>query len=88
MINYPSAPWYLQGYAIQTLQLVDTHQSRYCVPPELEIVSILPGKTLGSIYVSQYETGSIFEYNELIVVLAIVVSVVFFQTRINLCVAL
>jgi hypothetical protein len=72
MISYPPAPWYLQGYAIQTLQLVDARLAQDWIPPELKIISILPGKTLGSIYVSRYETGSILAYNELIVVPAIV----------------
>ncbi|MEG4111250.1 MULTISPECIES: acetoacetate decarboxylase family protein [unclassified Microcoleus] len=68
---YPPAPWNLQGYAVQTLQLVDVARVRSLVPSELEIVSILPGKTLGGIYISSYGLGSVMEYNELIVVSAI-----------------
>jgi hypothetical protein len=68
---YPSAPWNLQGYAVQTLQLVDVARVRPLVPSELEIVSLLPGKTLGGIYLSSYGLGSVMEYNELIVVSAI-----------------
>ena len=68
---YPPAPWKLQGYAIATLQLVDVALVRPLVPSELEIVSLLPGKTLGGIYISSYGLGSIMEYNELIVVSAI-----------------
>ena len=66
-MTYPPAPWTLQGYAIQTLQPVDIERSRAFVPPELEIVSVLPGKTLGGVYLSAYESGSLLEYNELIV---------------------
>ncbi len=69
---YPPAPWKLQGYAIATLQLVDVARVRPLVPSELEIVSLLPGKTLGGIYISFYGLGSVMEYNELIVVSAIV----------------
>ncbi|MEG4571225.1 acetoacetate decarboxylase family protein [Microcoleus sp. N3A4] len=69
---YPPAPWNLQGYAVQTLQLVDVARVRPLVPSELEIVSLLPGKTLGGIYISSYGLGSVMEYNELIVVSAIV----------------
>ncbi|MEG5057948.1 acetoacetate decarboxylase family protein [Microcoleus sp. A2-C5] len=68
---YPPAPWNLQGYAIQTLQLLDVARVRPLVPSELEIVSVLPGKTLGGVYISSYGLGSMMEYNELIVVSAI-----------------
>lgn len=68
---YPPAPWNLQGYAVQTLQLVDVALVRPLVPSELEIVSVLPGKTLGGVYISSYGLGSVMEYNELIVVSAI-----------------
>jgi hypothetical protein len=71
-VKYPPAPWKLQGHAIQTLNLVNIENSRTFVPPELEIVSVLPGKTLGGAYISAYESGSILEYNELIIVAALV----------------
>ncbi|MCU0543202.1 MAG: acetoacetate decarboxylase family protein [Oscillatoriaceae cyanobacterium Prado104] len=69
---YTPAPWKLQGYALQTLQLVDVARVRPLVPSELEIISLLPGKTLGGVYISSYGLGSVMEYNELIVVSAIV----------------
>jgi acetoacetate decarboxylase len=69
---YPPAPWNLQGYAIGTLQLIDVALVRPLVPSELEIISLFPGKTLGGIYISSYGLGSVMEYNELIVVSAIV----------------
>jgi acetoacetate decarboxylase len=68
---YPSAPWNLQGYAIATLQLIDVARVRPLIPSELKIISLLPGKTLGGIYISAYGLGSVIEYNELIVVSAI-----------------
>ncbi len=68
---YPPAPWKLQGYAIATLQLIDIARVRPLIPSELEIVSLLPGKTLGGIYISSYGLGSVMEYNELIVISAI-----------------
>ncbi|MBE9168691.1 acetoacetate decarboxylase family protein [Pleurocapsales cyanobacterium LEGE 06147] len=71
-MTYPSAPWHLQGYALSTLHLIDIKSSRSLIPPELEIVSILPGKTVGGVYVSVYKSGSILEYNELIVAAALV----------------
>jgi acetoacetate decarboxylase len=69
---YPPAPWKLQGYAIATLQLIDIARVRPLVPAELEIISVLPGKTLGGVYISSYGLESVMEYNELIVVSAIV----------------
>jgi acetoacetate decarboxylase len=71
-MNYPPAPWQLRGKAIQTLNLVDIDRVRQFVPPELDIVAILPGKTLGSIYISEYQIGSVLNYNELIVAPALV----------------
>lgn len=69
---YPEAPWTLQGYAIQTLQLIDIDKARPFIPTELDIISVWPGKTLGGVYVSSYGFGSVLEYNELIVVAGIV----------------
>jgi acetoacetate decarboxylase len=66
-MSYPPSPWYLQGKAILTVNLLDIATARSFVPPELEIVAILPGKTLGGVYLSTYESGSVLEYNELIV---------------------
>lgn len=69
---YPQAPWTLQGYAIQTLHLVNVDQVRPLIPLELEIISVWPGKTLASVYLSYYGSGSVLEYSELIVVPALV----------------
>ena len=71
-MTYPPAPWKLEGYAFQTLHLVAKEKALPFVPRELEIVELLPGKTLGGIYLSAYQSGSILEYNELIVVAAYV----------------
>ena len=67
-MNYPPAPWHLKGYAIQTINLLDIEKSRCLIPPELNIVAVLPGKTLGGVYLSAYQSGSVLEYSELIVV--------------------
>ena len=68
---YPTAPWTLQGYALQTLQLIDIEQVRPLIPPAFEIVSVLPGKTVAGVYLSYYGSGSVLEYSELIVNAAI-----------------
>ncbi|MBW4424357.1 MAG: acetoacetate decarboxylase family protein [Nostoc desertorum CM1-VF14] len=69
---YPQTPWTLQGYAIQTLHLVNVDQVRPLIPSELEIISVWPGKTLASVYLSNYSSGSVLEYSELIVAPAVV----------------
>lgn len=69
---YPSAPWILRGVALQSLYAIDMTQVRPLIPPELEIVTVFPGKTLGGVYVARYEQGSSLEYSELIAVAAIV----------------
>lgn len=71
-MSYPQAPWRLQGFALQTLHLLDIDRVRPLIPPEFEIVSTLPGKTVGCVYISSYGSGSRLEYNELIVTPAIV----------------
>jgi acetoacetate decarboxylase len=65
---YPAAPWILEGFSLQTLHLLDIGRVRPFIPSELNIVSVLPGKTLGGVYVASYGAGSTMEYNELIVV--------------------
>jgi acetoacetate decarboxylase len=71
-MSYPSAPWHLYGQALQSIHLVDLARAKELVPADLEIVSVLPGKTLGSLYLSVYDANSILEYHELIVVTALV----------------
>lgn len=71
-MTYPKAPWTLQGYALQTCQLLDAKRVRPFIPPQLELVCVLPGKTVGGIYVSHYGTGSVLEYSELIVIAGLV----------------
>jgi len=69
---YPPAPWQLVGDALLTVNLVSLQQARRLVPPELEIVSVLPGHTLGGVYLVRYGAGSVLQYSELIVVTALV----------------
>ncbi|MGL5807148.1 MAG: acetoacetate decarboxylase family protein [Xenococcaceae cyanobacterium] len=71
-MSYPPAPWNLKGFAVVTLNLIDLDRARSFVPAGLEIVSVLPGKTLGSVYISSYQSGSVLEYNELIIAAALV----------------
>jgi acetoacetate decarboxylase len=69
---YPPAPWSLFGSGVFTLHRVEIDRARPFVPPQLQIVPILPGKTLGVLLLIQYGPGSVLEYHELIVVPALV----------------
>ena len=69
---YPPSPWLLQGYALQTVQLIDIARVRPLIPSEFDIIPVLPGKTIGGVYLSYYGSGSVLEYSELIVVAGIV----------------
>ncbi|GAA6620948.1 acetoacetate decarboxylase family protein [Scytonema sp. NUACC26] len=71
-MTYPQAPWILNGYAFLTGHLINIERVRHSIPKELEIIAVLPGKTLGGIYISYYGKGSELEYSELIVVPALV----------------
>jgi acetoacetate decarboxylase len=70
-VTYPSAPWTLRGRSMQALFLVDVDIACLFVPKELDVVSVLPGKTLGGIYLAHYGAGSVLQYHELIVVPAL-----------------
>jgi acetoacetate decarboxylase len=72
IMTYPPAPWNLYGNALQSFHLIDLESAKALVPSDLEIVSVLPGKTLGGLYLSVYEPNSTLSYHELIVVAALV----------------
>ena len=67
-MTYPQPPWTLKGDAFVTLQLLDIGRVRHLIPAELNIVSVLPGKTIGGVYLSKYSSGSVLEYSELIII--------------------
>jgi acetoacetate decarboxylase len=71
-MSYPATPWTLKGHAILTLHFVDVDRVRPLIPPEFNIISVWPGKTLASVYLSDYQSGSVLEYSELIVAPALV----------------
>lgn len=69
---YPTPPWTLQGHALLALHWVETARVRPLVPAEFKLISVLPGKTLGGVYFSRYDLGSVLQYSELIVAPALV----------------
>jgi acetoacetate decarboxylase len=71
-MSYPPAPWHLYGNALLSIHAIDLTRAREFVPVDLEIVSVLPGKTVGCVYLSVYEANSTLQYHELIVVPALV----------------
>jgi acetoacetate decarboxylase len=71
-MTYPPAPWNLFGNALYSLHLIDLERAKTLVPSDLEVICVLPGKTLGGLYLSVYNTNSSLSYHELIVVAALV----------------
>jgi hypothetical protein len=66
-INFPSAPWHLEGAAIAAMRTVPIDIARTFVPRDLRIVPVLPGRTLAVMAVAGYGPGSALEYHELVV---------------------
>ena len=48
-MSYPPAPWHLYGSAVESFHAIDVDRAKQFVPVDLEIVSVLPGKTVGSV---------------------------------------
>lgn len=69
---YPPPPWSLAGHGAQTIHLFQAESVAPLIPPELSIVKVLPGRTLGVFGFAHYGPGSMVEYNELIVAPALV----------------
>lgn len=67
---YPPAPWTLTGVALATPRLIDIDRARLFVPRDLDIVPVLPGKTLGMVFAAYYDSD--LSYSELIVAPALV----------------
>ena len=68
---YPPAPWRLTGRAYVNLQLVPTREV-HDVPSSVQVVQVLPRRTLGGLYLARYDTESTLTYSELIVFSALV----------------
>lgn len=62
-------PWQLRarGVVLVTLHWVKVERARSFVPPEIPIVQVLPGRTIGGLFLAEYGPGSDLEYSELIV---------------------
>ncbi|AFY48464.1 acetoacetate decarboxylase [Nostoc sp. PCC 7524] len=54
------------------MHLINIDRVRSLIPPELKIITLWPGKTIGSVYLASYCSGSVLEYSELIVAPAVV----------------
>jgi acetoacetate decarboxylase len=67
-MSYPLPPWTLKGYGFLTLHLVDVVEAKKYLPTDLEVVQVLPGKTIGGVVLGRYEPGSTLTYSELIIV--------------------
>jgi hypothetical protein len=73
-VNFPPAPWRLEGAAIVAMKTVDIAIARSYVPRELTIMPVLPRKTLALMVVAGYGPGSALEYHELAVAPALTFS--------------
>ncbi len=71
-MSYPPAPWHLYGTALASFQAIDLAIARQFVPIDFDLVTVLPGKTLGCLYLSAYDWNSTLQYHELIVAPALV----------------
>ncbi len=69
--QWPAAPWHLQGNALLWLYWQDADQARSLVPAAARVIRMLPGRTLGALYVARYQSGSTLEYSEMIVARAL-----------------
>lgn len=70
-MTYPSAPWTLRGFFLQTLHPIEIERIRPLLPSQLSVISVFPGKTLGGVYLSYYDDRSALSYNELVIIAAI-----------------
>jgi acetoacetate decarboxylase len=70
-INYPPPPWRLSAKTLIAASLVDVAEARQHIPEDLEIVEFGRGRTIGAIGIVDYGVGSIFPYNELVVICGI-----------------
>jgi acetoacetate decarboxylase len=66
--DYPPPPWNLHATMTVAGSLVDVHEARKHIPDDFEIVEIRPGRTVGAIGLIDYGSGSIFPYNELVII--------------------
>jgi acetoacetate decarboxylase len=70
-VDYPPPPWRLHGTATFAMSLIDVAEARQYVPSDIEIVEIKKGRTLGGVGIVEYGEGSVFSYNELVIVTAL-----------------
>jgi acetoacetate decarboxylase len=68
---YPPPPWQLNAKTLLTTSLIDVAEARQYIPHDLDIVEFGRGRTIGAIGIVDYGAGSIFPYNELVVICGI-----------------
>jgi len=69
--TYPPAPWTLGGWGVATVGFVDSAAAAAYVPAGAQLVTVVPGKTIGGLFFFSYDYGSL-AYRELNVVAGIV----------------
>ncbi|MGL5863411.1 MAG: acetoacetate decarboxylase family protein [Phycicoccus sp.] len=71
-VAYPPPPWRLSATTLVAASLIDVAEARAHVPADLDVVQVRPGRTLGAIGIVEYGPGSVFPYNELVVISGLV----------------
>src|SRR4051812_3801506 len=69
--TYPPAPWRIAGPAGICAVTVPLAAARALVPPDVDVVAVAPGRTLGGFLLARYEEGSTLRYGELLVLPAL-----------------
>jgi acetoacetate decarboxylase len=69
--RYPPAPWRLQGWGIATVGLVNSAAAAAFVPAGAQLITVVPGKTIGGLFFLSYEHGSL-AYRELNVIAGLI----------------
>jgi acetoacetate decarboxylase len=67
-VAYPPPPWRLNATTMIALSLIDVEEARRYIPNDLDIVEFVRGRTIGGLGIVDYGLGSIFPYNELVVI--------------------
>jgi acetoacetate decarboxylase len=71
-VDFPPPPWRLQASFTLAASLIGVAEARRHVPSDLEIIALRKGRTLGAIGIVDYGLGSVFPYNELVVICGLV----------------
>lgn len=64
-------PWRLTGPMASMVGFVDVAAVRPMIPEDVQVIPVVPGKTMGALLIADYQDGATVRYSELVVVGAI-----------------